>query len=73
MAIDKADILTFVNRALKIQESAGDIDIDIQITLDDLSEEVLLEATLNHDDSGGITLAALQESFALPAGWRDYS
>ncbi len=73
MAIDKADILIFVNRALKTQESAGDIDIEIQITLDDLSEDDLLEATLNDDDSGGITLAALDESFALPTGWRDYS
>lgn len=73
MAILKADILTFVNRALITEESAGDIDVEIQITLDDLSEEDLLEATLDADDEDGITLAALQASFSLPADWRDYS
>ncbi len=68
MAIVKADILIFVNRVLKTQETAGDIDIEIQAVLDNLSEEDLLEAT---DDTK--TLAALQESFELPSDWRDYS
>ncbi len=73
MSIDKANILIFVNRALKTVEADGDIDIEIQTILDDLSEEDLLEATLNADDDDGITLAAGQSSFDLPADWRDYS
>lgn len=68
MAIDKDDILIFVNRVLKMQEVDGDIDIEIQAILDDLSEEDLLEAT---DDTE--TLASSTASFSVPTGWRDYS
>jgi len=66
MAIEKANILVFVNRALKISET--DIDDDIQAVLDDLSEEDLLEAS---DDS--INLVANDASFTPPTDLRDIS
>ena len=57
MAIIKANILTFVNRALRRAET--DIDIDIQTTLNDLSNLDLLEAEDNTQtlSSGDTTLA----------------
>lgn len=57
MAILKADILDFVNRAL--QRSESDIDIEIQLALNDLSNEDFLEAedTTQVLASGDLTLA----------------
>lgn len=70
MAIVKAEILAFVNKALKTENllGAGDIDVDIQIILDDLSEEDLLEAS---DDT--INLVANDASFSPPDDLRDIS
>ena len=70
MSILKANILTFVNNALKTNGlfAGDDMDVEIQAILDDLSEEDLLEAT--DDDE---TLASGTESFSVPTGWRDYS
>ena len=66
MAIDKANILTFVNNALKTADT--NIDVEIQAILDDLSEHDLLEAS---DDS--VELESGDDSFAIPTGFRDFS
>ena len=66
MAILKANILAFVNKALKITET--DIDVEIQVVLDDLSEEDFLEASDNSE-----TLASGTASFSVPTDFRDYS
>jgi len=65
MSILKAGILAFVNKQLKTSET--DIDVEIQQTLDDLSEEDFLEA------SDTVTVNVNDETFAIPTGLRDFS
>lgn len=69
MAILKADIITFANNALKLNNlfSGDDLDVEIQQTLDDLSEEDFLEA------SDTVTVNINDETFAVPTGFRDFS
>ena len=70
MAIAKANILTFVDKVLKTDftaEGANSLDVEIQQTLDDLSEEDLLEA------SDTVTVNIDDETFAVPTGFRDFS
>ena len=59
MAIEKDNILAFVNRVLGRTET--NIDIEIQEVLDDLSEEGLLVAQLDT-----VTIAAGDKSWAYP-------
>jgi hypothetical protein len=65
MSITKADILTRVNRRLQLQLTAGEIDTEIQETLDDLSEHDLL---LDEDSSQ--TLVSGGETLDHPTGFR---
>ena len=64
MAILKTDILTFVNRAL--QRSETDIDIEIQLALNDLSNEDFLEA-----EDTDQTLASGDLTLDYPTDYRD--
>lgn len=65
MAIDKAEILTFVNVKLHVTET--DIDTEIQEVLDDLSEENLLTATTGEGSIAAATdLAAGSTTIAQP-------
>ena len=64
MAILKADILTQVNKNLLTNEGADDIDVELQMCLDDMSEDDLLVGTATPSvTSGDLTIAT-------PAGYR---
>ncbi len=64
MSIEKANILTFVNQALRENFTGDGLDVEIQMTLDDLSEEDLLVESVEANVAIGDT------TIAHPTGFR---